>query len=67
MYFSKYGKIDHVSRPDRSKSAICFIHYRSESQCKAAYAAGEEISGKSQRRHYIGEYALNVDTGENQV
>ena len=71
MYFSKYGKIYRISRPEKDRpeksrrvrtADVCFVHYESASQStKAAYEAGEEISGSIMRRHYIGKYSVDVD------
>ena len=71
MYFSKYGKIYRISRPEKDRlvksgcvrtADVCFVHYKSASQStKAAYEAGKEISGSIMRRHYIGKFSLDVD------
>ena len=63
-YFSQYGKIDSIPISPVGETAI---FYHSASHCNAALEAGEEISGSSRRRHYIGEFFVDVDTEKNQV
>ena len=69
MFFSKYGEVLHVIKQKRErrfgKNKVCFVHYRSASQCKAAFEAGQEIIGSTRRKHYIGKCSLAVDIGVN--
>ena len=65
-FFSKYGEVHRITKPNRDRRIIqrrdiCFVHYQSASECKAAYEAGEEMSGTTRRRHYLGKHLVDVD------